>query len=82
MADGDTDGYDLESSIGLSKTRMMNNDLQESPICQAGMMFTMAISFRKVRLIFNCSFCVFFLGNLSFINKFGPKGSLMVANAW
>ena len=43
---------------------MTNDDLQGSHICQVGMMFTEAISFRKVRLIFNCALC--FFGNFPF----------------
>ena len=38
---------------------MTNDDLQEPPICQLGMTFTEAISFRKVRIIFNYPFCFF-----------------------
>ena len=40
---------------------MTDDDLQDSPICQVGMMFTKAISFRKVSLIFNSLFASFFL---------------------
>ena len=54
MADGDTDWYDDSDSSTALETGMTNDDLQESPICQVGMTFTEAISFRKVRLIFNC----------------------------
>ena len=36
---------------------MTNDDLQDVPICQVGMTFTEATSFRKVRLVFNCAFC-------------------------
>ena len=39
----------IRSVLQLSKTGMTNDDLQGSPICQLGMMFTEAISFRKVR---------------------------------
>jgi hypothetical protein len=39
---------------------MTDDDLQDSPICQVGMMFTKAISFRKVSLIFNSLFAPFF----------------------
>jgi Cytochrome P450 len=42
----------VRSFLWLWKTGMTNGDLQESPICQVRMMFTEAISFRKVRLIF------------------------------
>jgi Cytochrome P450 len=52
----------IRGLLWLSKTEMTNDDLQESPICQLGMMFTEAISFRKVRLIFNCVSCFFFGG--------------------
>ena len=39
---------------------MTNDEIQESPICQLGMMYTEAILFRKVRLIFYyCPFCLF-----------------------
>jgi hypothetical protein len=52
----------IRSLVRLSKTGMTNDDLQESPICQLGMMFTEVISFRKVRLIFNYAFCFFGAG--------------------
>ena len=59
---------------------MTNDDLQESPICQLWMMFTEAISFRKVRLILNYPFSFFWKPLIIWCN--GAKGSTMVANAW
>ena len=55
MANGDTPGYGSESSVIL-ESGMMNDNLQDSPICQLRMVFTEGISFRKVRLIFGSLF--------------------------
>ena len=43
---------------------MTDDGLQDSPICQVWMMFTEAISFRKVGLVLNYPF-YFFLGTVN-----------------
>jgi hypothetical protein len=49
----------VQNLLPLSKTQMTNDDLQDYPIHQVGMMFTEAISFRKVRIGFQLLILLF-----------------------